>query len=346
MWARSIGPAVVDPPDLLTAHERRRLGENAFEVRLAAEQQFIGQSFVWTPSQAGAEAEVRRILTLARHNIRGAQQSLYGLGPSGTGKSTVMIKTAHTLHREYVSAVNIDDRGHPVVACEDGTADYVPVVWIDLMSDTRQRGVGHQMVTFFRRHVPVNESGPRTLSRAIDLAIQHGTRVVFFDECDNLATQRADRIVLDNMIKNLNTALGNHGIAFVYLGLPDAMGRGNLEDNPQLRNRLVPYRFSHMNFDLTAPVLGPDEYEWQNHLIEWEHVLSHVLPDLERGALASRLARLLWKRTKGSIVGLSALIKGATFTTLADRSPRNRLTITEKAVRDARLPIEFEAGGI
>ena len=341
MWAKNIEPLPA-PPDPLSRVERRRLSDAAFQVRLDEEKMFVGRTPVWTPSQAGAEPEVRRILDLAHYNIKGAQQSVYALGPSGTGKSTVMQRTASVLHQEYVDAAQIDETGQPVVECEDGIADYVPVVWLDLISDVRQRGVGEQLVTFFRRDVPQGEQATRTVKRAIDLAVQHGTRVVFLDECDNLATERADRRVLDNMIKNLNTALGEEGIAFVYIGLPDASGQGNLEDNEQLRNRLVPYRFKNMDFDLTSPVMGEDELQWQAHLFEWEHLLlSHVLIDLERGDLASRLARLLWKRSHGSIAGLSALLKGAAFAALGEQSPRKRLTITEQAVRDVPLPIEF-----
>lgn len=345
IWARNVQPEPPATLDPLTARERRRLSQAAKAARLQAEMDYVGRACVWTPSQADAVPAVHRILDLARYNVRGAQQSLYALGPSGTGKSTLMDHLAHALHREYVAAAEIDEAGQPVIGCEDGTADYVPVVWIDLISDSRQRGVAHQLVTYFRRFVPTNEPGAKTLGRGIDLAIQHGTKVVFLDECDNLATQRADRRLLDNMVKNLNTALGRHGIAFVYLGLPDPQGRGNLEDDPQLRNRLVRHPFTFMDLDLKALQVGPEHLQWRDHLLQWEEVLSLVLPDLHRGDLASRLARLIWKRTRGSIGGLSALLKGVAFAALSDTSGRSPLTITETALRTLPLPVEFTQAG-
>jgi hypothetical protein len=313
-------------PDPLTRAERARLGPEAKTERLNAETNYVGSLVVLTLAQSEFGTAFGDLTSTVATGPPGAQPAFLVTGQAGTGKSTAVREAAFELHRREVRDTGLDPEQQPLIAGEGYTAWHIPVVWINLAAAVRDKGVIGPLLTFCGH--PDTGTGYTLAGRCANVADRHRWRLVVLDDAHNLALRRADAESIYNTVKQLNTELGEQGVAFVYLSTPE-MGkpgdarRPTLLDNEQLASRLRPFAFEPFEANFRR-LQSNETVAWQTYLGRWESVLLPVLSGEEGGFLTGKHAKRLHYLSGGYIGDLAVLLKQASCSALT--SGRLRLT--------------------
>lgn len=330
--------AVVEP---LTAKQRRGLSDSAWRERLDAELAYVYGLYVPSPTQRECEEVVMDHIDDSRWARPGARDSLYVLGVPGTGKTTAVRAAALRYHRQRLEEAGLGGSPDPTWERDGYVCDLVPAIMMTVRAEARNKAFVSQIVDFLG--YPVGNMTASTLADRIPaLAARHAVGLLAADDVRNLADLGRDRDAIHNTIKNINTELGYLNVCSVYIGNPDESGSGNLFSNAQLAQRLIPLRFEDMNFDLRAGEDTFDNIMWLDYLEDWERALAPVLPDMGEHDLASRLGRRLWYRSRGSVGGLSGLLKRAVADQLRDRRRGTQLTLTKDRIDKTAMPERFQ----
>lgn len=332
-------------PESLTWSERGRLSDRAKEERLKAECRYVDALVVPTPGQAQLGTDVDELIATVAGGPPGAQPALLVTGPAGTGKSTAVREAAWRLHQREVG---LQGRRHPkrqpLIKGDGYTAWNIPVVWIDLTAAVQGKGVMGPLLNFCGH--PDSGTGYALAGRCVDVAERHRWRLVVLDDVHNLALRRADAESIYNTVKQLNTALGQLGVAFVYLSTPEASMSGQdrrptLLDNEQLAARLHEVEF--LPFEVNFRNTESDGVRaWVAYLKQWELALLPVLTRERDGFLRRTHAKRLYHRSGGHIGDLAVMLKQASRRALA--SGQLRLSTDDlEGFTLSRLAVDYRA---
>ncbi|QSR28766.1 hypothetical protein CFH99_24395 [Nocardioides aromaticivorans] len=306
----------------MTARERRSLSLDGLRDRRGAEMAYLSALKILTKTQEDLKRAVAGQMALMQTAVPGAQESLYVLGPSGTGKSTAVLEAAFRVYRDSLEKhgqVGVTD---PVLEVPGWSHDLIPVIWANIRSDASGKAAVGQIRSFLLDGEPrgtawqITNELPKVLPR-------HGVSLVVLDDVHNLGTRGKNAEEVLMTLKNLQTDLGLLRIAFVYLGNADSKtGEYNLSLHDQLSQRLIPYQVDHFDLDQRDDS-APQNVAWVDYLLQWEEALVHLLPDLQRGDLAAKAGFKLWTMTKGSPGALIGILKRYTRDLLLDEPPRS-----------------------
>jgi AAA domain len=327
-------------PEPLTRLERHRLSETAKTARLNAEISYVDSLVVPTAAQRDFGTAFDDLIRTVAGGPPGAQPALLVMGPAGTGKSTAVREAAWRLHqREIGPKGRRDPKRQPLIKGDGYTAWHIPVVWIDLTAAVQGKGVMGPLLNFCGH--PDSGTGYALAGRCVDVAERHRWRVVVLDDVHNLALRRADSEAIYNTLKQLNTALGQLGVAFVYLstperGKPREAPRPTLLNNEQLASRLRPVEFEPFEPNFHS-LQSAETVAWQTHLLRWEAALLPVLSGDQGGFLTGKHAKRLYYLSGGRIGELAVLLKQAAYSALVS----GRLHLTggdmDKVLASARV---------
>lgn len=331
----------VQPPEPMSARERGRLSSASLEERRVREVDYVSNLLVLSPQQ---EAMIRQFdiqMAMLRSARPGAQEPLYVQGPSGTGKSTALQQAAFRLHRRVLEQHNQAGRTDPVTRSPGWSHDLIPVIWITVRSEASGKAVVGQIRSFLMEGEP-RGAGWQITNELPKVLPRHGVALIVLDDVHNLGTRGKEAEAVLKTIKNLETDLGLHRIGFVYVGNPDPdSGEYNLTLHDQLSQRMLEVKVDHFELDVRSDTAAQNEI-WVDHLLRWEEVLVHVLPDLQRGDLASKAGLALWKRVHGSPGGLYKVLKRYTVDSLWSE-PGRTLGIQRERLLTTPLPAKYEA---
>lgn len=313
-------------PERLTRLERRRLSDAALDERRRAEVDYLSALLVFTQRQRECMKQVLLQMDRMRAARPGAQESMYFIGPTGTGKSTAVLRAAIRHHNDVLARFGQEGIADPVLKVEGWTHDLIPVIWVNVRADAKGKSVSGHILSALMEDDP-RGTGAELANRLPKILPLHETSLVVLDDTHNLGTGGAETDRILKTVKNLQSDLGMHRIAFVYIGNPDKdTGEYNLTLHDQLAQRLVPFVLDPFDFDLQAGDDPPQNLAWAAYLTEWEDALMPLLPDLEPGEIASRLGRRLWNKTHGSPGGVIGVLQRHVQEVLYEDSPR-RLSI-------------------
>lgn len=330
----------VAPPEPLTARERTRLSGKAWTERLAHEVAYLGGLKILTDRQAECVTEVKQQLNLVRSSLPGSQDSVYVIGPTGTGKSSAVLTAAIDVHNEALAETGQEGCAEPTVNEPGWSHAFIPVLFVNIRADAKHKTVSGQILSQLTLGEPSGTAN--TFANQLQKILpRHATRLIVLDDTHNLGTDGADAGRILQTVKNLNTDLGFYRISFVYLGNPHPdSGELNLAAHPQLAQRLLPFEVNHFDFDMHAIDDPPQNLAWAEYLQRWEQALMFVLPDLNHGEIASLLGRRLWNKTHGSPGALINVLKRHTQDVLSQRS--GRLTINRDGLLATPVPMKYQ----
>jgi hypothetical protein len=260
---------------------------------------------------------------------RGARTILSLSAPYTAGKSTMIKRWAHRLHRTWLAEWPVVDepdadegalpRWHPQPGY---VADVIPVNYTTLLSDSRATDLYAQLFAFTKTDDDLDPGGRvrMIVERAIQALALHGTRVVIIDDAHMLRTTSTTGRATLNAVKHLNTELGELGGVLVLVGA-NLTGGDVLEDD-QIRGRLAQHSFGAYEIDTDA-----GRRNWQRFLKSCEATLLPYLPGNEEGDFAKKHSTYIWVRTQGFVSDTARLLIDATAQVLAEG--RTRLNRTD-----------------
>ncbi|MGV8895054.1 MAG: TniB family NTP-binding protein [Rhodoglobus sp.] len=232
------------------------------------------------------------LLECMRENV-GRNSGHHGVmldGASTLGKTTILKALMKYVQVQY-------SREFP----EFRQHDRVPVVFMDIPSNSTGKLLMQQFASFFGLHVRTGESMGSIRNRVVDTLNAAGTQLIVVDELHNLDGRSRGLGESVDLLKNLHNELA---ATFIYAGID--LTTSALLSGP--RGKQLASRFSLV--EMTRFNLGnPDHLKiWRGLLPAFEKALP--LRHHEPGTLAS-LSDYLWQRTDGSIGSLSRLINGS-----------------------------------
>lgn len=229
-------------------------------------------------------------------------------GPFAAGKTTAVLSWAKRRYREWCP--NLDPQALPHWRPDPGLeADFVPVVYLSLVSAAGIKELNSQILTFFG--YPSEGTARVTTVRVNQALRRHGVRLLILDDAHMLRlTDRTSRQVLD-YLKVINSELGFLQ-ATMLLVCPSEDSTPVLGD-PQIRARL-------RQFDLTPLDISSmhGRQLWQQLLHSAETLLLPHLPRARPGVLTSTHAALMWRRTQGYVGDATRLATAATLRAVAE----------------------------
>ena len=223
--------------------------------------------------------------------------------PFTAGKSTTVKAVARELYRDWMADF-ADERprwnppGHA-----DVEADRIPIIYVNLQSDTSSKDLYAQILTFMghgaswtRSQLAINTS------KAFSI---HGVKLVILDDAHMLRTHLKQGQATLDAIKAIATELGEVGGMMILVGA--WTGDSDLLDDPQVRGRLSLHQ-------LDVYSIGSDQERalWQRLLKAWEDKIERFLPGMETGDLCQSSARYLYERTQGYVGDLAKCLSQAT----------------------------------
>jgi hypothetical protein len=340
--AEAVRPPAEAPP-ALTAGARRGLRGAERTARIEAELAYLHRLYVPSPTQQACADAILEHVEAARWALPGAFDSLYILGAPGTGKSSAVRDAALRYHRARLDGAGQTGNPDPRLQQAGYVSDMVPAIMMTVRAEAKNKAFVSQIVNFLG-YEEANSTATALADRIPELAQRHGVGLVIADDVRNLADLGRDRDAVHNTIKNINTELGFLNVCSVYVGNPDDNGIGNLFTNAQLNQRLIPFPFHDMHFDMDTSEPTLANMMWWEYLADWESALRPLLPDMEPHTLSSTLGRRLWKRSQGSVGGLSGLLKRASVDQLRSAWKKHqRLTLTKERIMETPMPMRFKA---
>lgn len=326
-------------PEPLTRRERQALTPAALAERRDAEINYVSGLLVLTDRQQECMREVHRQVRLMPAANPGAQESLYVIGPTGTGKSTAVLRAAIEVHNQVLKDFGQEGLVDPVVDDPGWQHALIPVIWVNVRADAGGKSVNGHILSALMQQEPSGVAW-ELANRITKILPWHRTRLIVLDDTHNLGTGGAETERILQTVKNLQTDLGMQNTCFIYIGNPDRTGEYNLTLHEQLRQRLVPFNVEPFDFDLHASDDPAPNLAWAAYLYEWETALMPVLPDLRHGDIASRLGRRLWNRTHGSPGALIGLLKRHVQRVLEEEHA-NKLTVVRDDLLNEPVPMKY-----
>lgn len=244
--------------------------------------------------------------------------------PFTAGKSTTVKAVARELYRDWMADF-ADERprwnppGHA-----DVEADRIPIIYVNLQSDTSSKDLYAQVLTFMghgaswtRSQLAINTS------KAFSI---HGVKLVILDDAHMLRTHLKQGQATLDAIKAIATELGEVGGMMILVGA--WTGDSDLLDDPQVRGRLSLHQ-------LDVYSIGSDQERalWQRLLKAWEDKIERFLPGMETGDLSQSSARYLYERTQGYVGDLAKCLSQATSRAIRE----GRDTIVNDDLKMVRL---------
>lgn len=310
-------------------------GLNGPEVSAYAGQ--VHRSLLRAPAVSPIHAEVAAGLVeswdLVQAQPLGARTAIALSADFGLGKSKLATAFARDLYFEAVEDQLRDLRPGRLPSrrfCLDGSrrvdadADYVPVLYLNLQSDTASKDLYAQVLSFLGHGTHATRG--ELASRAAGALATHGVQLLVVDDAHMLRTHlRQGRATLD-ALKHLATELGSLGGGMLLVGAfaqhPDVVL------DPQLRARV---RIHHFGAYEVETVSG--RQAWQRLLKNWEERLLPYLPDLQPGLLSQRSAGALFEHTQGFVGDVAVCLADATRGALQESSR----TLDTAALRRGRI---------
>lgn len=255
----------------------------------------------------------------------GARTMLALTAPFSAGKSTLVKTWAAENYRRWCGKqlTTPRPRWNPP-SMPDVEADLIPVVYLNLQSDTKSKDLYVQILRYLGRSV---NGDIGTLAMAAAKAFStHGVRLLVIDDAHMLRTHLTKGRATLDAIKATATELGEAGGMLLLVGAW-TQSRDLLED-PQIQGRLDLHEFSVYGSDSES-----QRQDWQLYLRYWELALCPYLPELPHGLLTSRWAGRILSRTQGYLGDATACLAAATRQALS----QERLTLVEADLDAARL---------
>lgn len=255
----------------------------------------------------------------------GARTMLALTAPFSAGKSTLVKTWAAEKYRIWCGQQVSETRPRWFPpSMSDVEADLVPVIYLNLQSDTKSKDLYVQILQYLGRPVSGNIG---TLAMEVAKAFSvHGVRLVVIDDAHMLRTHLTQGRATLDAIKATATELGEAGGMLMLVGAW-TQSRDLLED-PQIQGRLDLHEFS---------VYGADSrdqrQDWQLYLRNWELALRPYLPGLQHGLLTSQWAGRVLSRTQGYIGDATACLAAASRAALS----QGRVNLAESDLEAARL---------
>lgn len=244
----------------------------------------------------------------------GARTILALSAPWGVGKSTLVTNWASAQHRQWVGDEFSEEtpQWHPT----DGvTAHLVPVIYLNLLSESRSKDLYAQILHFIGYPATGAE---RVIALAAAAALStHGVRMIVIDDAHMLRTASVTGRATLNAVKHLNTVLGEAGGCLVLVGAE--LSSGPALADPQIRARLAQHALSSYAVDDTD-----ERRTWQHFLKTCESVLLPYLPREAPGLFSSQHAGYVWLRTQGYVGDTAHLLIDAAHKAIADGVPLTR----------------------
>ncbi|MDN5876191.1 MAG: TniB family NTP-binding protein [Brevibacterium sp.] len=244
--------------------------------------------------------------------------------PFTAGKSTTVKAVARELYRDWMADFG-DERprwnppGHA-----DVEADRIPIIYVNLQSDTSSKDLYAQILTFMghgaswtRSQLAINTS------KAFSI---HGVKLVILDDAHMLRTHLKQGQATLDAIKAIATELGEVGGMMILVGAWTA--DSDLLDDQQIRGRL-----SLHQLDVYSIGSNQERALWQRLLKAWEDKIERFLPGMETGDLSQSAARYLYERTQGYVGDLAKCLSQATSRAIRE----GRDTIVNDDLKMVRL---------
>ena len=309
--ATSSPPPLPDPLDAARLHIMPRP-----EVQAYADQ--VRHALRARPAASGAHDAVGTAMSTrlasAMLEPEGARTMLALSAAFGVGKSTLIQAWAAEYHRQWLGDAVHQER--PQWSPAAGvTANWVPVVYLTLLSESRSKDLYAQLLSF----IGYPAVGPewKLALAAVRALSTHRVRMIVVDDAHMLRTASVTGRATLNAVKHLNTELGEVGGVMVMVGAHLADGEA-LAD-PQIRARLATHHLSPYTINTTE-----ERRDWQHLLKACENLVRPYLPGTEPGTLCSHQAKYLWMRTQGYVGDAYRLMVDATHTALLHQVPLTR----------------------
>ncbi|MCG7323657.1 TniB family NTP-binding protein [Arsenicicoccus bolidensis] len=260
----------------------------------------------------------------------GTRDLLILTGDNCLGKSTLLTTWAMRHHLQVIGEWTDPDcqprHQHHSGPGEVLTVPTVPVLLLSLPADTTVAKFDQQLFLALCYSSTAFKQG-----HYLDVLRRHRVGVVIIDDLHLLATtDKRGRHVLDH-IKEMLTAVGEHGISVIVAGAH--LHRHPIMDDPQVTRRAREHQIQPYCADT-----GTDRESWQWFLKEAEDHIRPLLPRLEPGTLYNDLAPAALERSNGVMRDVVTLLKQAPVHAIRDGS----WTITTQHLDAAQLSIDSQ----
>lgn len=290
-------PSPVKPRDVDNPATREKYANKVYSYLLQA------------PPVSPIHNEVLQGLRAATGDVlaqpRGARTIVALTAPFAAGKSTVAREWASTLHKNWCEGLTPVERPRwQPQHLEDGHADYVPVVYLNLQSDTKSKDLYAQLLSYLQRRSTGTQG-----KLAVDVVrafADHGVRLLILDDAHMLRTHRTQGRATLDAIKTTATQLGELGGMLSLVGAWFSADNRDLLEDPQIESRLDLHEFSTYHATTRS-----ERATWQRYMANWEASLRCYLPDLPEGTLTSTWAGRIYTRTQGYAGDTAMLLCGA-----------------------------------
>lgn len=314
-------PPVVGKRDLweMSPTERERYAQDVYS--------YLRTNPSGSPVHDSVLESLMELWTLVRAEPLGARTVLGLSAPYSCGKSTVAKRFAAEIYQQIIGSSL--DESQPVRVISDGVArdieaDWIPVVYLNLQSDTASKDLYAQVLAFLGH--PVAGSRGILAARTTSAMRDHGVRLVVVDDAHMLRTRlQQGRATLD-ALKHLATEVGEIGGVLMLVGAFDS--DSDLLHDAQLRGRLELLTFSPYKADTPA-----QRAVWQRLLRSREEQVRHFLTEMDEGELSRGLAGTVYAQTQGYVGDVSALLSTAVRAALK----RGEVFLSHRAMQSGRV---------
>lgn len=316
-------PSPVPPTPVGQANTMPVRGEQRHRYAREVEQ-FLLRCPAESPLHERLKEELREEVETIELEPFGARTITAVTAPFTAGKSTTVKAVARELYRDWMADFADERPRWNPPAQADVEADRIPIIYVNLQSDTSSKDLYAQILTFMghgaswtRSQLAINTS------KAFSI---HGVKLVILDDAHMLRTHLKQGQATLDAIKAIATELGEVGGMMILVGAWTA--DSDLLDDPQIRGRL-----SLHQLDVYSIGSNQERALWQRLLKVWEDKIEWFLPGMDTGDLSQSAARYLYERTQGYIGDLAKCLSQATSRAIRD----GRDTIVNDDLKMVRL---------
>ncbi len=336
-------------PEPLSKSELAHLTEDARHKYARRVREGLRRQPLSSPIHDAVAEQMTAALQSAGLDPPGARTILSLSAPYAAGKSTMIKRWAHGLHRSWL-AEGDHQKDLPRWSPSPGIlADVIPVNYMTLLADSRGTDLYAQLLSF--ANADAGGAVRTIVQRAVNSMRRHGTRLVIIDDAHMLRTASVTGRATLNAVKHLNTELGELGGVLVLVGAN--LTGGDVVEDEQIRGRLSQHSFDAYEIDSDT-----GRRDWQRFLKACEQTLLPYLPNNQAGDFAMKHSTYLWVRTTGFVGDASHLLIDATAEALiagkaVDRNILGRITLSQRAkdaerdlrrTRASAAPVRTAAG--
>lgn len=321
-YCRSGNP---DSPARSGQRDLARLGSGQLKSYSRDVEQYLLRCPARSPLHESLKEQLRDDVESIQLEPYGARTLTALTAPFTAGKSTTVKSVARELHCDWLADLADEERPRwSPPGREDVDADRIPIVYVNLQSDTSSKDLYAQILTFMGHGATWTRS--QLAINTTNAFATHGVKLLILDDAHMLRTHLKQGQATLDAIKVIATELGEIGGMMCLVG--SWSGASDLLDDPQVRGRLSLH-------ELDTYKIGSklDRALWQRLLKAWELQIQQFLPGLRSGDLSQTAARYLYERTQGYVGDLAKCLSTATGCALRAQ----RATLIADDLAQARL---------